>query len=102
MIEKLFAYGVKSRKGNTSDSSWEIDFVALDVLKAEMRQSGPFRAALWADINNREYKLIYGFIDLDQSGFITKVERLHLYTFDPVSEKYATHTINVSGGDIRE
>ena len=101
-VEKLFAYGVKSRKSRISKDGWTVDFVALDALKAEMRQSSPFQAALWASINNREYKLIYGFIDLDQSGLITKVERLHLYTLDPVSEKYVTHTINVSGGDIRE
>lgn len=101
-VERLFAYGVKTRKSRMSEGGWTVDFVALDALKAEMRQSGPFQAALWASINNHEYKLIYGFIDLDESGLITKVERLHLYTFDPVSEKYVTHTINVSGGDIRE
>ena len=101
-IERLFAYGVTSRAKRGADNVWNIDFVALDILRAEMRQSGPFHAALWASINNREYKLIYGFLDLDRSGFITKVERLHLYTFDPVSEKYVTHIINVSGGDIQE
>ncbi len=101
-VEKLLAYGVKARKNHAGKDSWNVDFVALSALKAELRQSGPFRADLWASINNREYKLIYGFLDLDRSGFITKVERLHLYTFDPVTEKYVTHIINVSGGDIRE
>lgn len=101
LVEKHFAYGVKAR-ANPKIEGWTVTFAALSLLKAELRQSGPFQAALWASINNRQYKLIYGFLDLDRGGLITKVERLRLYTFDPVSENYVTHMINVSSGDFRE
>lgn len=100
-MERLIAYGVKSRRSDTPDI-YKVTFAALSDLKAELRQSGPFQAALWASINGRDYKLVYGFLDLDTSGLITRVARLRLYTYDPVSENYVTHIISVSGGDISE
>lgn len=101
-IEHLLAYGVRTRR-NREENGWSITFAGLPkTLSAQLRQSGPFQSALWARINNREYKLISGFLDLDDSGFITRVVQLRLYTFDPVSENYVTHLIKVSGGDIHE
>jgi len=100
-IEQVFAYGVKSRL-NSDKKSWSVTFAALSDLPLQLRQSGPNDAALWATINNREYKLIYGYLDLDETGLITRVVQLRLYTFDPVSEKHVTHLISVSGGDLRE
>ena len=64
MVERMFAYGIKTR-ANRGEDSWTVSFAALSLLKAELRQSGPFQAALWASINNQDYKLIYGFLDLD-------------------------------------
>lgn len=101
LFERAFAYGVKTH-ANSDDKNWTVRFAALSDLSAELRQSGPNQAALWAHINNREYKLIYGYLDLDESGLFTRVIRLRLYTFDPSSNKYVTHLISVSGGDIRE
>lgn len=100
-IERVFAYGLISRL-NSDQKSWSVTFAALSDLPMQLRQSGPNDAALWASINNHDYKLIYGYLDLDETGLITRVVQLRLYTFDPVSEKHVTHLISVSGGDLRE
>lgn len=100
-IERVFAFGVRTRR-NKNDDHWTLTFAALKKVPLELRQSGPNQAALWAHINNLDYKLVYGFLDLDESGLITRVVRLRLYTFDPRTEKYVTHIISVSGGEFRE
>ncbi|WP_175556918.1 DUF4833 domain-containing protein [Shimia gijangensis] len=100
-IERKFAYGVKSRQ-NQNDKIWAVRFAALSNLPLELRHTGPNSAALWARINNRDYRLIYGYLDLDESGLITRVVQLRLVTFDPTLNKYVTHLISVSDGDIRE
>lgn len=102
LVERLFAYGVKARPGAGDKADWKVTFAALSGLVAELRQSGPFQSALWARINNRDYKLIYGFLDLDDSGLVPRVVQLRLYTYDPVSENHVTHLISVSGGDIQK
>ncbi len=101
LVERLFAYGVKARP-NRDKQSWKVTFAPLSALTVQMRQSEPFQSALWARINNRDYKLIYGFLDLDDGGLFPRVVQLRLYTYDPVSENYVTHLISVSGGDFQE
>ncbi|WP_372885694.1 DUF4833 domain-containing protein [Shimia sp.] len=101
LVERMFAYGVKTRAVNGGER-WQVTFAPLSALTVEMRQTGPFQSALWARINNRDYKLIYGFLDLDGGGLVPRVVQLRLYTYDPVSENHVTHLISVSGGDIQE
>lgn len=100
-VERVFAYGIKSQP-NTGGRTWSVAFAALSDLPLELRQSGPNSTSLWATINNRDYKLIYGYLDLDESGLFTRVVQLRLFSFDPASKKYVTHLISVSGGDIHE
>ena len=99
LVERLFAYGISTRKAKTA-AHWTAHFAALPDLSPELRQDGPFRAALWAEIKDRPYRLIYGYLDLDETGLIPKVVRLRLFTFDPQKDAYVTHMISVSGGDI--
>lgn len=101
LVERVFAYGIKSRQYSDSET-WSVAFAALSNLPVELRQFGPNDASLWASINNRDYKLIYGFLDLDEGGLFTRVVQLRLFTFDPATKNYVTHFISVSGGDIRE
>ena len=100
LIEKLFAYGISARKNRTGEG-WAARFAALPNLAPELRQEAPFKSALWVSIKGREYRLVYGYLDLDESGLIDKVERLRLFTFDPKKDAYVTHMISVSGGDIQ-
>ena len=100
VVENLFAYGISARKNRAQDG-WTARFAALPSLSPVLRQEGPFKAALWADIGGREYRMIYGYLDLDESGLVPKVIRLRLFTFDPKKDAYVTHMISVSGGDIK-
>ncbi len=101
VVERLFAYGISARKLQSGEG-FAARFAALPKLAPELRQEGPFKSALWADIQGQEYRLIYGYLDLDESGLIAKVVRLRLFTFDPKKDAYVTHMISVSGGDIRQ
>lgn len=100
VVENLFAYGISARKVRGQDA-WVASFAALPKLSPVLRQEGPFKAALWATIGGREYRMIYGYLDLDESGLVPKVIRLRLFTFDPKKDAYVTHMISVSGGDIK-
>ena len=100
MVENLFAYGISARKARSQDG-WIARFAALPDLSPVLRQDGPFKAALWAKIGGRHYRMIYGYLDLDESGLVPKVIRLRLFTFDPKKDAYVTHMISVSGGDIK-
>ncbi|MDV4146693.1 MULTISPECIES: DUF4833 domain-containing protein [Shimia] len=101
VVERLFAYGISAR-ALRSGEGFAARFAALPKLAPELRQEAPFKSALWVRIQGREYRLIYGYLDLDESGLIAKVVRLRLFTFDPKKDAYVTHMISVSGGDIRQ
>ena len=100
LFEKLFAYGISARKSRNRDA-WAARFAALPDLAPELRQETPFQSALWVNIAGREYRMIYGYLDLDESGLVDKVVRLRLFTFDPKKDAYVTHMISVAGGDIQ-
>jgi hypothetical protein len=99
VYERVFAYGISARRKREA-GRWSARFAALPDLPAELRQEGPNDAALWSRIEGRDYRLIYGFLDLDESGMIPKVERLRLVTHDKDAGQFVTHMISVSGGEI--
>lgn len=99
VYERVFAYGISARRKREA-GRWSARFAALPDLPAELRQDGPNDAALWSRIEGRDYRLIYGFLDLDESGMIPKVERLRLVTHDKDAGQFVTHMISVSGGEI--
>lgn len=100
-VERSFAYGVRSKQDNTANT-FRVTFVALPDLKVQLRQTAPNKAALWAKIGDHDFQLIYGFLELDESGMVPKVVGLRLYSRDPQSNKYVTHRYSVSDGAIRE
>ncbi|SMP03407.1 DUF4833 domain-containing protein [Shimia sagamensis] len=99
--ERAFGFGVRLRKSDTPNTL-RLTFNGLKSQELELRQTGPFSAALFAQINNRNYRLIYAYLDVDESGLFPKVTRLRLYTNDPLTGLYVTHTIAVSGGAYTE
>lgn len=99
--ERVFGFGVRL-KPHSTPTSQTFAFNALKSQKLELRQLAPFKAALFLEQNGREYQLIYGYLDLDENGLLPKVTRLHLYTTDPQTGHYVTHTIAVSGGAFKE
>lgn len=99
--ERLFGFGVRVRS-HPEPNSHNIAFNALKSHDLELRQRAPFEAALFTVQNGREYQLIYGYLDVDESGLLPKVTHLHLYTTDAQTGRYVTHTIAVSGGAFKE
>lgn len=100
-LEKSFAYGVSTHP-NVDGKTHSVKFAALPKLSVTLRQSDKHKAALWANINNQEYRMISAFLDLDESGLFPKVVRLRLYTSEPNTGLFVTHLVSVSGGDIRK
>ncbi len=99
--ERAFGFGVKLRKTDTPNTL-RLTFNGLKSHPLELRQTAPFTAALFARIDNRDYRLIYAYLDVDESGLLPKVTRLRLYTHDPQTGLFVTHTIAVSGGAYTE
>jgi hypothetical protein len=99
--ERLFGYGVWSRP-NRDGSGYLVGVNAMRNTSVELRQTGPFQAALWTRVDNRDFQLVYGYLDLDESGMLPRVERLRLYTTDPETGRYVTHFFAVSGGEYHE
>lgn len=99
--ERIFGFGVRTHTHDTPTSK-SLAFNALKSHKIELRQLAPFEAALFTEQDGREYQLIYGYLDVDESGLLPKVTQLHLYSTDPQTGRYVTHTIAVSGGAFKE
>jgi hypothetical protein len=99
-FEDAFAYGVKARR--TQDSTYKVRFQAIPELAVELRQTAPFQAALWAQVEDRELRLNYAYLDLDESGMIPRVTALRLFGTDPTSGLAHAYIITVSGGDFRK
>ena len=99
--ERVFGFGVKTRR-IASTGNYDLRFNGLKSHRLELRQNGPFDAALYTRQKDREFRMIYGYLDVDESGLLPKVTRLRLYTSDPQTGHFVTHTIAVSGGAYRE
>ncbi|WP_270725064.1 DUF4833 domain-containing protein [Shimia sp. Alg240-R146] len=99
--ERVFGFGTKSRE-LADGSGFEVRFNGIKSEQLLLKQNGPFDAALYTRQNGRDLKMIYGYLEVDESGLLPKVVRLRLYTSDPKTGQYSTHTIAVSGGAFRE
>lgn len=99
--ERVFGYGVWSRP-KRDGTGYLVGVNAMRGKPVELRQTGPFQAALWTRVDNRDFQLIYGYLDLDESGMLPRVLRLRLYTTNPETGRYVTHFIAVSGGEYHE
>ena len=97
--ERNFAYGVKAR--TTDDPGvYDVRFAALPGLTAQLRQSAPGKAALWFDINGKQVKLIYAYLELDEGGLIPNVVALTFYGRDVATGRYMTLKYSVAGGAL--
>ncbi len=99
--ERTFGFGVRTRPLPDSDG-YRVAMNAVKDHPLELRQSAPFEAALWTTQNNRDFRLVYGYLDIDASGMIPKVTSMRLFSTDPETGLYITHNIAVSGGAFRE
>ncbi len=99
--ERVFGFGVRARR-NPKGDGYFVSFNAMRNHTVELRQSGPFEASLWTRYNNRDFELVYGYLDLDEKSLLPKVDRLRLYTTTKGTRGYFTHLIAVSGGEYQE
>ncbi|WP_054004334.1 DUF4833 domain-containing protein [Shimia sp. SK013] len=99
--ERMFGFGTKSR-ALADGTGFEVRFNGIKSEQLLLKQNGPFDATLYTRQNGRDIEMIYGYLDVDESGLLPRVVRLRLYTSDPKTGQYSTHTIAVSGGAFRE
>jgi Domain of unknown function (DUF4833) len=84
-IERMFAYGLKSKLTNESPRKFQVELVAYEKRRLELVQSGPFRAMVFVKINNRTAQLDHLYINADNSGFWPKVEWIELFGLDSIT-----------------
>lgn len=99
--ERVFGFGARTR-ALPDGAGYEVRFNGIKSQQLTLIQNGPFDAALYTRQNGENIKMIYGFLDVDESGLLPKVVQLRLYTSDPKTGLFMTHTIAVSGGAFRE
>lgn len=99
--ERVFGFGAKTRP-MAGGSGFEVRFNGIKDQQLVLKQNAPFDAALFTRQNGRDYEMIYGYLNVDESGLLPKVTQLRLYTSDPQTGQFLTHTIAVSGGAFRE
>lgn len=100
-FERQLAFGVTVRKASEA-GSYTLEFKALPGRKLTLRQNGPNQVELIGKIGPHMVRPIYLYVDLDQSGPISKVIAVHLFGRDIESGKYIAEQISVSGGEIRQ
>ncbi len=99
--ERVFGFGTRTRRLRDG-SDYEVRFNGIKDEQLLLKQHAPFDAALYTRQNGRNYKVIYGYVDVDETGLLPKVTGFRLYTSDPTTGQFVTHTIAVSGGAFRE
>lgn len=100
-FERQIAFGVTVRKGAQA-GSYSIEFKALKRRKITLRETGPYQVELVGKIGSHQVTPIYIYVDLDESGLISKVIGLRFFGRDIDTGKYITEVISVSGGEIQQ
>lgn len=99
--ERVFGFGAKTR-ALPDGSGFEVRFNGIKDQQLLLKQNAAFDAALFTRQNGRTYRMIYGYLNVDESGILPKVTQLRLFTSDPQTGRFLTHTIAVSGGAFRK
>jgi hypothetical protein len=98
-LEERFAYGVNLRP--RAPGEWVVTLKPLPEIPMLLRQTGPGRAELLANIGGRETRAVYAFVEIDESGLIPSVAGFWLTGRDTATGRYLTEQYSVSGGQIR-
>lgn len=77
LLERKVAYGLRIRPGADPDS-YRVNFRAVEGLEMTLRQSAPFKAALYAARGDVSLRLIYGHIEVID-GLTPQVIKLQFF-----------------------
>ena len=81
-IEKWYAYGVKCEKVKDKEKYYRVKLVADEEHSFWLSQEAPFKAVVYANINNRFSILDHLYIYADESGIWPKVLYVELFGND--------------------
>lgn len=98
-FENRFAFGVKTRP-IAGENAYEVWFVAFPERRAVLTQDGPGKARISLKAGDYDISLAYGFVDVDQSGFIDEVVQVRIFGFDRATGKPVSEIVPISGGKI--
>jgi hypothetical protein len=99
-LEARMAYGVSARKTRNA-GEFTVSFVALPNRKVTLRQSPDKSVDLTIDMGEHTTRLVYAYVEINESGLVPKVDKLTLYGIDTASQKAIVETIRVGGAEIR-
>ncbi|WP_176440839.1 DUF4833 domain-containing protein [Oceanicola sp. 22II-s10i] len=92
-MERSMAYGVSSKANG--DGTYNVSFKALPS-KVMTLKVVDGRPALFSRMGDTDARLVYAYLDVDESGLLPKVTRLKLIGRAP-SGKYVMETYKVNG-----
>lgn len=98
-IEQRFAYGIDVRPRDVP-GEYTVSLKPLPELPMLLRQTGPGKAELLANIGGRMVRAVYAFVTIDETGLIPRVTAISLHGIDPATGRAVSETFSVSGGAI--
>lgn len=98
-FERRFAYGMRVRP-HAAPGEWTVNAVAAPQFPMHLRQTGRFRAEVLTRIGGRLARPVYGFVSVDETGWIPRVTGFSMHGVDPSTGRAISETFSVSGGEI--
>ncbi len=100
-IEQRYAYGINVRP-RSKPGEYTVTLKPLPEIAMLLRQTGPGKAELLANLGGKTVRAVYAFVSIDESGLIPKVTGLSLHGIDPRTGRAVSETFSVSGGAITQ
>ncbi|MDJ0628258.1 MAG: DUF4833 domain-containing protein [Rhodobacter sp.] len=100
-FERRFAYGMRIRPQDTP-GEWVVNAVAAPMFPMLLRQAAPYRAEVFTTIGGRKVHPVYGFVSVDESGFLPRVTAFSFHGIDPNSGRAVSELFSVSDGEFRQ
>ncbi len=86
-IEKILAYGVKCIPVNGKNNVYDVNLVATDKRHFTLKQTSPFKAAVFMKINGKEAILDHIYFYADESGLWPEVKYIEFFGSEPLTGK---------------
>ncbi len=86
-VEKIFAYGVKCKPVAGKSGQYDVNLVATDTRRFILKQTAPFKAAVYMNIGGKEAVLNHIYFFADESGWWPEVKYIEFFGSDASTGK---------------
>ncbi|HEY0281621.1 MAG TPA: DUF4833 domain-containing protein [Rhizomicrobium sp.] len=87
LAERMMAYGVKSVKRNKADGTFTFKIAALPERTLYVGLDGKGQPEAFGKVGNRWVKLVYVYLEVDDSGLLPDVTALDFFGYDKLTGK---------------